>query len=185
MLQDLDKTLEALLRSGLPPDLVQQINFSFDTPDKESIKATPAINLFLFEVRENLDLRSGEPTVARQSDGTAHRSRPPARVDCSYLITAWPTNQSDPEQEHQLLGAVMEVLLRYPKLPGNVLQGRFKGQEPPLRSLSLRPNEKQSLGELWQSMGGRPKAFLNYTVTISVPVSTSPEVVPLVLQSVI
>jgi hypothetical protein len=185
MLQDLDKTLEKLLRSELPSLINQQTyHFSFDTPDKESITTTPAINLFLYDVRENLELRSSVDTVARQANGTALRSRPPARVDCSYLITAWPTKASDPEEEHWLLGAVMEVLLRYPKLPAAVLQGRLQGQEPPLRSLVLRPSQLQSLGEFWQAMGGRPKAALNYIVTMSVPVRPTGEVVPLVTESV-
>lgn len=185
MLQDLDKTLEKLLRHELPPDMVQQINFSFDTPDKESIKVTPAINLFLYDVRENLELRNTVSNIERQANGTALRKRPPARVDCSYLITAWPTQPSDPEQEHRLLGEVMKALLRFPKLPAEVLQGSLRGQEPPLRALTLRPSQLQSLGEFWQAMGGRPKAALNYIITISVPVHTGVEEVPLVVESLI
>jgi Pvc16 N-terminal domain len=183
MLQDLDKTLEKLLSSELPSDIVQQVSFSFDTPDKDSIKTKPAINLFLYDVRENLELRNGVATYERQGDGAALKHRPPARVDCSYLITVWPTQPSNPEQEHQLLGEVMKVLLRYPKLPAQVLQGSLNGQEPPLRSLTLRPSQLQSLGEFWQAMGGKPKAALNYIVTISVLISTAAERVPLVTES--
>lgn len=183
MLQDLDKTLEKLLRSELPPEIVQQVSFSFDTPDQESIKTTPAINLFLYDVRENLELRNSVATYERQDNGMALKRRPSARVDCSYLITAWPTQISDPEQEHQLLGEVMKALLRYTKLPAQVLQGSLKGQEPPLRALTLRPSRLQSLGEFWQAMGGKPKAALNYIVTISVAVHTIAEEVPAVMES--
>ena len=39
----------------------------------------------------------------------------------------------------------------------------------------------QSLGEFWQALGGKPKAALNYTVTLSVDV-TEPERQPLVID---
>jgi hypothetical protein len=39
------------------------------------------------------------------------------------------------------------------------------------------------LGEFWQAMGGKPKAALNYTVTISVAVHEAAEVIPLVVDA--
>ena len=33
MIDDLDRTLEALLRQELPPDLVSQVTITFATPD--------------------------------------------------------------------------------------------------------------------------------------------------------
>jgi hypothetical protein len=42
----------------------------------------------------------------------------------------------------------------------------------------------QSLGEFWQALGGKPKAALNYQVTLSVEVA-KPETVPLVTDKVI
>jgi hypothetical protein len=182
MLQDLDKTLEVLLKCELPPTW-RNLAISFDTPNKEFIQTTPAINLFLYDIRENLELRNSVSSVQRQSSGVALKQRPPARMDCSYLITVWSTKPSDPAQEHQILGEIMKVLLRYPKLPAEVLQGSFEGQEPPLRAAPLRASQLQSLGEFWQALGGKPKAALNYTITISVPVHSAEEVVPLVMDS--
>lgn len=183
MLQDLDETLKTLLKCELPPDIARQASFSFDTPDKEFIKTTPAINLFLYDLRENLELRSSVSTVQRQSNGIALKTRAAARMDCSYLITAWTTKASDPVEEHRLLGEVMKVLLRHPKFPAEVLQGSLKGQEPPLRAAPLRASQLQSLGEFWQALGGKAKAALNYTVTISIPMHTTAEAVPLVVDS--
>jgi hypothetical protein len=60
------------------------------------------------------------------------------------------------------------VLLRHPTLPEVLLQGSLKGQEPPLPSSTLQPGRLQSVGEFWQALGGKPKAALNYTVTIGV-----------------
>jgi hypothetical protein len=97
------------------------------------------------------------------------------RVDASYLITAWPGTgggQSDSsEDEHKLLSAVMWTLLRHPKLPREYLRGSLAAQHLPLPVSTLQPGRLQSLGEFWQALGGKPKAALNYTVTLPVDVA--------------
>ena len=64
----------------------------------------------------------------------------------------------------------MRALLRHPALPEVLLQGRLRGQEPPLPTSTLQPGRLQSPAEFWQALGGKPKAALNYTVTIGMPV---------------
>ncbi|MCP3999125.1 MAG: DUF4255 domain-containing protein [bacterium] len=192
MIHDLDSTLRQLLTRELPATLVGEqattpVAISFATPDDQfpaSAVNPPAIDLFLYDVRENRDLRSNEWQVARQSDGTAIRKRPPVRVDCSYLVTAWASDGSpDPaEDEHLILGEVMRVLLRHPTIPEAALQGSLAGQEPPLLpTISLRDGRLQSVGEFWQALGGKPKAALNYTVTIGVEPHVAVEAGPPVI----
>lgn len=186
MLQNLDITLESLLKREIPvvPSTETDVFISFDTPYQGAIKKKPAINCFLYDVRENLELRSSTWSVERQSNGKALKKRPPARVDCSYLITAWPKNEDDIQTEHQLLGEVMKVLLRHRKIPETDVADNFEGQEIPLRLISLRPSNLQSFGEFWQAMGGKdgtkPKVVLHCTVTISVTVDEAGEEVGLV-----
>jgi hypothetical protein len=173
MIDDLDRTVEELLRRELPPALVEQIAISFAAPDADFPPAAvtlPAIDLFLYDIRENLELRDTQWIIQHKDDGTATRKRAPVRIDCSYLITAWasvatPTPALD---EHRLLSQVMKVLIRYPQLPEVLLQGSLKGQAPPLPSSTLQPGRLQSMAEFWQALGGKPKAALNYTVTIGV-----------------
>ena len=62
-----------------------------------------------------------------------------------------------------------------------MLQGELAGQAPPLPVSSLQPGRLQSLGEFWQALGGKPKAALNYSVTLSVDIE-KPEVVSLVTE---
>jgi len=185
----LDETIKALLRRDLPSALAEQVQISFATPDDQfppQSVTLPAIDLFLYDVRENLELRSNEVYIERRGDGTATRTRAPIRVDFSYLVTAWPSaSVPDPaEDEHRLLGEAMRVLLRYRTIPAEVLQGELTGQELPLPVSSLQPGRLQSLGEFWQALGGKPKAALNYQVTLSVEVA-KPETVPLVTDKVI
>jgi len=174
MIDDLDKTLAVLLRRELPPALASQVSVSFATPDAKfppSSVTLPTLNFFLYDVRENWERRSNEWLAERHPDGRGIQRPPPARVDCSYLVTAWGKSSPDPaEEEHSLLGAAMRVLLRHRRIPAEVLQGSLQSQELPVRAATLQPTLLQSLGELWQAMGGRPRAVLNYTVTICIDV---------------
>lgn len=172
MIQDLDNTIKKLLEQELLPHLTEQVAISFATPDEDFSSAVtfPAYDLFLYDVRENRDLRSGSPVMALNGSGNYTKQMPPARLDCSYLITAWSEFKPDPsEQEHMLLGEIAKVLLRHPVLPEAVLQGELAGQDPPLPTAVLQPGRLQSLAEFWQALGGKPKAALNFMVTISVP----------------
>ncbi len=173
MIDDLDKTVEELLRRELAPALVEQVAISFAAPDSEfppSSVTLPAVDLFLYDIRENLELRRTGWIVEHGNNGTATKKLAPVRVDCSYLITAWASESSTsrPLDEHRLLSEVMKVLIRYPVIPEVLLQGSLRGQEPPLPSSTLQPGRLQSVAEFWQALGGKPKAALNYTVTIGI-----------------
>ena len=191
MIDDLDRTVEELLRRELAPALVEQIAISFAAPDSDfppSSVTLPAIDLFLYDIRENMELRRTGWVVEHNADGTATKRQVPVRVDCSYLITAWASESSTTRalDEHRLLSEVMKTLIRYPIIPEALLQGSLKGQEPPLPSSTLQPGRLQSVGEFWQSLGGKPKAALNYTVTIGValgvPVETEVPVIDKTLK---
>ena len=186
MIDDLDRTVEELLRRDLSRGFLKQVGISFAAPDSEfppSGVILPAVDLFLYDVRENMELRSPGWVVEHTDDGAAIRKRKPVRVDCSYLITAWASESSTSRafDEHFLLSEVMKVLLRYPVIPEVLLQGALRGQEPPLPSSTLQPGRLQSVSEFWQALGGKPKAALNYTVTIGIapeaPVETEAPVI--------
>ena len=175
MIHDLDQSLAALLSRELPGR--DQITVSFAAPDDQFAVKLPAVDLFLYDLRENLELRSNDDEIERHDDGTATRFQPPVRVVASYLITAWPGgaggHSDSSEDEHKLLGAVMRALLRFRKLPREVLKGSLANQDLPLPVSTLQPGRLQSLGEFWQALGGKPKAALNYTVTLSVDLNES------------
>ena len=187
MLQDLDATLAALLQAELS---VQNVAVSFAAPDDQfppSGVSLPAIAFFLYDVREDHELRSAQWELNRRADGMFTRTPPPVRVTCSYLITAWPSASTpDPSQdEHRLLGEVMKVLLRHRTIPESYLSGELAGQEPPLPARIIAEAQLHSLGELWQAMGGKPKATLHYAVTISVSVVEPMEIGPAVTDRVV
>ncbi|HEU4349797.1 MAG TPA: DUF4255 domain-containing protein [Actinoplanes sp.] len=187
MFHDLDDTLAALLERELT---LANVAVSFAAPDDQfppSHVTLPAIAFFLYDARENMELRSTQWELEPAAGGVLTRRPPPVRVDCSYLVTAWPSSSApDPARdEHRLLGEVLKVLLRHRTLPADYLRGELAGQDPPVRAGILAQNQLHSLGEFWQAMGGKPKAALHYAVTISVDVHGPAEAGPPVTDHVI
>jgi hypothetical protein len=161
MLDDLDRTLRAVIGAEVPALAADHLHF--EPPDADFTPAVPAVDLFLYDVRENRALRSNEWRLDRPGNGQVTRQRDPRRVDCSYLITAW---AGDPLSEHLLLGQVLDALLRRPVIPGSAALGALAGQDLP--TSVLQPSLLQGIGEFWQAMGNKPRAALNITVTIAV-----------------
>lgn len=173
MFQDLDATLSTLLKQRLPRDIVEQVSITFRTPDSQFPPASvtlPAIDLFLYDIVENRELRDMHATMERQPDGRVLSSKALLRLDCSYLITAWAASgaPAPDEDEHRMLGEVVKVMLMYREIPSEALEGSMKAQAVPLRAFVTPMGQPQSRGEFWQALGGRPRAALNYTVTVSI-----------------
>lgn len=187
---DLDGTLQALLERELPPTSPVKLGISFARPDGSfppSSVSLPTINLFLYEIAENHELRTFEPDIERNVDGRATRVPAPARVDCHYLVTAWVKESSTPpdsvQQEHDFLGKVMRVLLRHREIPREALRGSLESQPYPVRAKVSPPSAQQSRGDFWQALGGKPRAAFHYMVTIAVDVHETEDIGKLTLAS--
>jgi uncharacterized protein DUF4255/carboxypeptidase family protein len=172
MIRDLSATLEDVLTDPVLtadfPELAAA-TVVFDRPTDTFSPLFTAIDLFLFDIRENLELRSSEPRLERR--GTEAVLRPaPRRIDCSYLVTAWPSGGADLAlQEHRLLSQVLQLLSRIPTIPPALLQGSLIGQTPPLPLIVPQFDGLKSPAEFWTAMGSKLRASLTVTVTISVP----------------
>src|SRR5260370_1137641 len=173
MIRDLSETLKAVLQdptfAAVFPELAAA-DILFDRPLDPFNPPRTTIDVFLYDVRENLELRSNENTVVKI--GGQSITHPAAlRLACSYLVTAWPVGGAELAlQEHRLLTQVLRVLSRYPMIPASFLQGSLVGQDPPLPMVALHPDALKNLAEFWSSLGSKMKASLTVTVTISVPV---------------
>jgi Pvc16 N-terminal domain/Carboxypeptidase regulatory-like domain len=173
MIQDLSQTLRAILtQPSLPTDL-SAAQIVFDRPADTFNPSQTSVDLFLYDLRENLELRANESTLAH-ADGQVTIVPSPLRLACTYLVTAWPVGAGELAlREHQLLGEVLQVLSQYPTIPASFLQGSLVGQDPPLPMIALHPDAINNVAEFWTSMGSRLRASLSVTVTISVPVFPS------------
>jgi hypothetical protein len=172
-IDDLSHTLESVLQdpsfAAMFPELAAA-DIVFERPLDPFTPPKTTIDLFLYDIRENLDLRLNEVTTTKV--GNQVITHPAAlRLACSYLVTAWPVGGSDlPLQEQRLLSEVLVVLSHYPIIPSTFLVGSMIGQDPPLPMVALHPDALKNLAEFWSSLGSKLKASLTVTVTISVPI---------------
>jgi hypothetical protein len=180
MIQDLSQTLKALLtQPGLPVELSAS-QIVFDRPADPFSPTQSTVDLFLYDLRENLELRANDATMTR-TNGQVTITPPPLRLACTYLVTAWPVGGAELAlQEQQLLADVLQVLSRYPTIPDGFLQGSMQGQQPPLPMVALHPDALKNMSEFWSALGNKLRASLSVTVTISVPIfaaATAPEAI--------
>ncbi|HEY5955035.1 MAG TPA: DUF4255 domain-containing protein [Polyangiaceae bacterium] len=168
MIQDLDETIKELLVQKVPIN-TSAIDIKFDMPTKEwsTTITKPTINLFLYDLRENVELRSNERYWTRTGNPptSATESRAPVRLDLSYLISVWTTEISD---EHRLLGRLLATLFRFHVLPTDVLQGSMQAQPLPLLACVAQPERTPNSWDVWAEFDHRLKAALSYVVTLSV-----------------
>src|SRR6184192_559895 len=166
MIQDVDESLRALVKrdalNGSKADV------AFDAPNKEwsSRRNTPTVDLYLYDIREDLDQREvmwedirGD---SRDSRLITERRPPPRRFKLSYLVTAWTQR---PEDEHRLLSSLLACFLRNPTIPADALSGSLaQARQPILLNIALPPPQDRSISDVWSALGGELKAFLDLVV---------------------
>jgi hypothetical protein len=171
VIADVDEVLRQLLiREVEIKD--NEIDIAFDLPKREwsSRLSKPTINLFLFDIRQNLRLRAAEQyrTILRD-DGMAEVRRNPVRLDLRYLMTAW---VKEPEDEHMLLGSAMSGLLRNPNVPDDIVSENLKDQQVPVQldvaHFSPEEGPVDKFSELWGVLDNEMRAGIVITVTIMV-----------------
>ncbi len=180
MIRDLSETLRRILtQTGLPSELAAA-QIVFDCPTEPFNPSQTTVDLFLYDIRENVELRSNEPIVERLN-GQARIHRPPIRVACSYIVTAWPKGGAELAlQEHRLLSQVLQVLSQYSTIPENFLQGSLAGQEPPLPMMASQADGLKNPAEFWTALGSTLRPSLIVTATIAMDV-LKPETAPMVI----
>ncbi|HEX5085211.1 MAG TPA: Pvc16 family protein [Blastocatellia bacterium] len=168
MFHDLDKTIEKILDDGGAPAELKAAQVSFITPDKNFTLNGPTVNLFLYEVKENRDLRDPTPIIEKINGGFI-RKEPPLRVDCSYIVTAWSNAVGDARvvEEHRLLAQALLWLTRFPTVPADKLHGSLANQiyPPPTMVAQMDPNK--SAGDFWFALGIPPRPAFYLVVTIA------------------
>ena len=179
MIQDLDATLRQLLTANAPPgSLLASAKIAFDLPDADwhAKLAALTLNLYLYNIVENRDMRTNEVLLVRSSDGKrAARLAPPIRIDCAYCITAWSLSTASPVlEEHQLLSDVLLLLLQTPTIPAGVLQGSLVAQIPPYPTIVASTDAMKNHPEFWTALDQKLKPSLNYVVTLGMLLESVP-----------
>jgi Pvc16 N-terminal domain/Carboxypeptidase regulatory-like domain len=166
MLADLDESLRGLLKGELERHGFEGIEIAFDAPNREwsGQLSAPAVNLFLYDLRESEEHRQSGWTRRRVGDEFIE-SPPPMVMEVSYAITAWAQAVED---EHRLLSQVLSLLYAFPTLPQEMLNGRLRNGSQPLSIKAKVGQAKGDKADFWTAIGGQYKASLDYVVRLSV-----------------
>ncbi|MCC8376531.1 MULTISPECIES: DUF4255 domain-containing protein [Photorhabdus] len=143
----------------------QKINIRFDLPEINSIQSEPTVSVFLYDIHEDLQLRSAEPRRYNPMSSTLLPGW--VNINCNYLITYWDASKpssdsSSPDsqpnnQAAQVMTRVLNALINNRQLTG--IPGAYTQVIPQQENLN-------SLGNFWQALGNRPRLSLMYSITV-------------------
>jgi hypothetical protein len=203
MLDSVNEIVRDLIQSRVPK-LNQPGQVGFEPPDdqwKTQVSQLPRLNIYMYEIREDLKYRASDRSRTIKN-GWVNESRPPERIDCHYLITAWSSIKPGPGsgleptlEEHSLLYSVLAILMENrPLIPAVV----YSVPVPSGNDLSTVPIEIRNdtlpleaalsdqirdLGDFWGSMkvAWRPTVGLTLTVPVlpGIPDTLTPPVTTL------
>jgi hypothetical protein len=165
MLHLLDESLEAFLRATVPLPR-REIDVSFEAPDSDwaARVSRPTVNLYLWDVRRNLEQRDGGVEEVTEADGRVRRRPPLPRINVRYLITAWTAEMRD---EHALLGSALAALLLHAELGPDHLQGVYADVRP-VPTMDIAAGDGTDNSDFWSALGGQLKPGLDLVVTATV-----------------
>lgn len=180
MIHDVDESVRDLLLARVVQGA--SIDVSFDLPDQEwaARRQGPALNVYLYDIREDLERRQVQYEPQYDTEGiVTSRRMPPRRFKLEYMITAWAQRSED---EHRLLGVVMQTFLASDEFPAEHLRGSLAGVGPIRLTLALPLPDGRSLSDVWGVLGGGMRPVLDLSVTVPMGVREDPHVGPPVLE---
>jgi hypothetical protein len=163
VIQEVDSALQTLIQREAVGARDVEVVFDAPTKDWSSRRNAPTIDVYLYDIRE--DLRRRERGLLNEYDEEQRitaRHLPPRYFKLSYLVTAWTQR---PEDEHRLLSGLLSCFLRHDALPTDLLAGPLAelGLSVPV-SIALPPPEDRSFADVWSALGGELKPSLDLVV---------------------
>lgn len=166
-----DRSLPAEIRRSLGRMIAEYGAISLDEveirpepPIKEWIDllTRPAISLYIFAVRENLDLRGPGMRMVRGSTDAVRRP-PPRRIDLRFMVSALTT---DIEDEDALLWRMLATLIKYAEWPAEIVPQSIRQLSFPVTARIEPDQEGGRLADVWSGLAARPRPALWYVVTV-------------------
>jgi hypothetical protein len=182
MIQDVDETLRALIKREALNGSQVEIAFDAPTRDWAARRNAPTINLYLYDIREDMTRREAGYMPVRAAEGyvTGHAAFP-RRYKLSYLLTAWTQR---PEDEHHLLSACLGSLIRHDAMGPAEMEGALAEQTlPAYITVALPLGPDRSIADIWSALGGEMKPSLDVVITAPFVVSRQVEAGPPVREA--
>jgi hypothetical protein len=169
MISVVDDALREIVRTQALDSSDVDVVFDAPTKDWAARRNSPTVNIYLYDIREDLRRRERGWSEERGPDGVVVARRPTPRFfKLSYLVTAWVQR---PEDEHRLLDTLLRGFLRYDALPRDLVTGLLA--EPGLVvpvTVGLPPPEDRAFADVWSALGGELKPSLD--IVVVAPIDT-------------
>ena len=166
MIPDIDNALRELLLKEIPMRR-GEVDITFDQPKREwSARLNkPSLNLYLYDIRENTELRGSEQVLREEIDVNRVRLRhTPTRLDLCYLITGWAKEVQD---EHRLLSSALMTFLRHPQLPDELLPTELRTPALPIHIKIAQGKATHEITDLWNALDNELRPGLRLTITLA------------------
>jgi hypothetical protein len=168
MIADVDASLAAMLKAEALAGGETEIAFDPPTLEWAAGRSAPVVDLFLYDMYEDSRYRGvAAPEPADRAAAGNGGSVAVRHFRLSYLVTAWTKRVED---EHRLLGQVLEAMLGSDHIPAEHLRGRLR-EEGATVGLGMPNPAGRSRVELWAAIGGQLR--LSIEVVALVPVRYS------------
>lgn len=182
MIHDLDKTIETLLYEHGKLNK-NEVDVSFDQPTGEwsASLSRPTISCWLYDLRENRELRNRDWEVMKSRDNNRAKMRlAPLRFDLTYLITAWTRKVED---EHRLLWRALGALSRFQSLDPEQTEGALKDQpyKMPVQVAQM-TESSMTFSDIWSVLENQMRVGFNFCITVALDAERGFEA-PLVLEA--
>lgn len=167
MIHEVDEAIRRLLTEGGIPGGGGELVFDAPTRDWTARRTAPTVNVFLYDIREDLERRRTGAAELHDDAGTVVGWREPPRwYRLSYLVTAW-TNR--PTDEHRLLAEVLVGLTRTDSLAPHWLSGTLAELGLSVTLEAAGPvSEGRAATDVWSALGGELKPAIDLRVTAPV-----------------
>ena len=160
---DVGETLKKLLWDNIKEDntaksiIESEDQITLSSP--EETEPSKKLSLFLYQITENVYLKNQEMQIVNSTE----LKYPPLSLNLFYLVTP---HTKKGENDHIILGKVMQIFYDNSILRGSVLQGSLADSREELK-LILNPLSTEELNKIWTVMSkSKPyKLSVCYEVT--------------------
>ena len=124
MIAQVDEALREIVTDEALEGADLEVVFDAPTKDWAARRNAPTVNLYLYDIREDMRRRPAGYLEERDDERPWSTLRRPAPrfYKLSYLVTAWTQR---PEDEHRLLDNLLRAFLKYDALPDHLVVGQL------------------------------------------------------------
>jgi hypothetical protein len=167
MINEVDEALRSLVKAEILNGADVEVVFDAPTREWASRRNKPTIDMYLYDIREDLRRRQTGFVERRTAEGEIEeRQELPRFYKLAYLITAWTQR---PEDEHRLLSALLACFMMQEVIPETYVPSILADVGIPLGLLiAYPPPENRQVSDVWSSLGGDLKASIDLVVTLPI-----------------